>query len=481
MKKLFALMLLLLSVSCAYCEESNVWRTAPVITKAYELSAGKLYLEWNGQAPVYQVYMDGRSVANVIVSNAVIDVKKGTHTILVYPINEAKAADTKVDIGVGSNSFIGGNLEVDLALLGLDPKNLSAGAASVPLNIDYTPDPIFSTAPSEISASTDWNNMVHLSFTDRYYSDEYVVTIKVGKDTSYVRFSTNEDESSKYISKSNSTVSLTLEPDYLVSQECIIPELDTKYSFSVQLRKYAKNLINGESIIAAIHTSKDSSAYQYTPIATWKTAPVVSFASQTADGQITLQWTHDADNIQCEYAIMKLKKTMGIKTGEEEVGVVSENSFVINDLLNGKYDFTIIPRFNNEQGIASSEISVEVKNDWVVAPTLSCVQTGPSSLLLTWMPEPSIEYYHVTVYSGDNASILRFVNLDFKKYAEHELRSTGSQMEFAFTYPEAVVVEDGQKLKFEVYGIRRTAAGEEQKTATSSHIITLETANNQFQ
>ena len=56
--------------------------TVALITKAYELAAGKLYLEWDGNAPVYQVYMDGESVASVIVNNAVIDINDFYYEIL---------------------------------------------------------------------------------------------------------------------------------------------------------------------------------------------------------------------------------------------------------------------------------------------------------------------------------------------------------------------------------------------------------------
>ena len=74
MKKLVLLMLVVLLACPAALAEDDAWADAPVITTAYELSPGKLYLAWTGFAPVYQVYMDGESVASVIVNNAVIDV-----------------------------------------------------------------------------------------------------------------------------------------------------------------------------------------------------------------------------------------------------------------------------------------------------------------------------------------------------------------------------------------------------------------------
>lgn len=478
MKKLLTIIfvILLCTGTLAIGEEDDTWRTAPIITNAYELSSGKLYLEWEGYAPVYQVYMDGKSVTDVIVSNAVIDITKGTHTILVYPINEAKSADTKINIG-SDNALIGGNLEVDLAILGLDPKNLTAGSPSAALNIDYTPNPILNAAPDELTATTDFDNVVQLSFVDRYYSDEYVVTIKVGKDTSYVKFSTSDEKTAPLINKNNDLVTLTLDPDYLRSQECMIPELDKEYKFSVQLRKYAQNYVNGESVTAAVHASKDSSNYPYTPVAAWKTAPVLSYASQTADGQLTLQWTHNDNSLGCEYVIMRVKKTLGIKTGEEEVGVVTGTTFVLNDLMNGKYCYTVVPRLNNEIGAASEEVNIEITNDWVVAPILSCEQVGDTSIKLTWTAAANVDTYHITIYTGDSKSILRFVNLDFSKFSEHDLPATSGEMEFVFSYPNEIDPENGQKVKFEVYGIRYAANGDEQTTATTKQVFTITVPN----
>ena len=63
MKKWLALVLIVMMALPAFaCAESADWAAAPVITKAYEQSEGKLYLEWEGQAPLYQVYMDGKKV-----------------------------------------------------------------------------------------------------------------------------------------------------------------------------------------------------------------------------------------------------------------------------------------------------------------------------------------------------------------------------------------------------------------------------------
>ena len=475
---LFALML---SVT-AFCENSasttDDWYVAPAIIKAYEISEGKIYLEWTGNAPVYQVYMDGDSVADVIVPNATIKVKEGTHTINIFPINEQKVADTNIDIGLGANAVntIGGdvNLDLDLAVLGIDPKKLTAGYPSADLYIDYTPSTIYDASPDDLIATTDFNDVVSLSFTDRHYSDEYTVTIKVGKDENHVTFVCDSDESGKYIIKNKATVTLILDPDYLISQECMVPELGEKYTFTVQLRKYADDMLTGENIEAIVHTSEVSDKYKYTPVAAWKTAPVVTYASQTADGQITIEWTHDDGGKGCEYIIKKAEKTLGVTTGSKKVATVTEHSFVINDLMNDDYAFFIIPKYDGEEGEASEDINIEVKNSWVVAPSITCEQTGSNTIDVKWTAAEGVESYHIVVYTGDNDSLLRFVDLDYREYAKYDVPVESTDMVFTFTYTENVDPENGEKVKFEIYGIRHTEDGKEQKTSTTKKATKLE-------
>ena len=99
MKKttLYAMILLILLFPLTvFCENTSDWTVSPIITKAYELESEKLYLEWQGNAPVYQIYMDGSNLASVIVNSAVIPLKKGSHNIIIYPISEAKSAETNL-------------------------------------------------------------------------------------------------------------------------------------------------------------------------------------------------------------------------------------------------------------------------------------------------------------------------------------------------------------------------------------------------
>ena len=485
MKRLIILFLLISMCVIPVCvsEETADWAVAPVITKAYEQSAEKLYLEWTGSAPVYQVYLDGKSVASVSVQNAVIPIKKGSHLIVVYPIYEVKSADTRLDLavkleGLEEVKYIGnlnGGLDIgiDLAALGLDPKELTYGMPSESLNIDYTVDPIFNAAPEKLAAETDQDDIVYLSFTDRQNADEYLVTVKVGRDENHVRFYPEPDGSDQLITKANTMTTLKLDPDHLRQRGCMVPELNEKYTFTVQLRKYAVNLTNGEKEKTVIHESKVSQGFGYTPVALWKTAPVITYASQTADGQITIRWDHDPGDRECEYTVMKINKALGIKTGEEAWGTTKENTFVINDVMNGGYTFTVVPGHDNETGSASAEASVDVKNEWVAAPTLTCEQGEPGQVKLTWIAPAGVESYHITVYAGNSDSLLRFVDMDYKQFGEIDVTAAEGAMEYIYTYTGEYNAEVGQKLKFEIYGIRHAADGAEQRSASSAQVITI--------
>ena len=480
MKRFVILVLLICICIMPHCvgEETADWSVAPVITKAYEQSAEKLYLEWTGSAPVYQVYLDGKSVASVSVQNAVIPIKNGSHIIAVYPIYAKKKADTNLDFelkvsGVPEVGDIGGNITVDLAALGLDPKELTYGMPSESLNIDYTADPIFNAAPEKLAAETDQDDIVYLSFTDRQNADEYLVTVKVGRDENHVRFYPEPDGSDQLITKANTMTTLKLDPDHLRQQGCMVPELNEKYTFTVQLRKYAVNLTNGEKEKTVIHESKASKGFDYTPVALWKTAPVITYASQTADGQITIRWDHDAAGRECEYTVMKINKALGIKTGEEAWGTTKENAFVINDVMNGSYTFTVVPGYGNETGSASAEASVDVKNEWVAAPTLTCEQGESGQVKLTWIAPAGVENYHITVYAGNSDSLLRFVDMDYKQFGEIDVTAAEGAMEYIYTYTGEYNAEVGQKLKFEIYGIRHAADGAEQRSASSAQVITI--------
>ncbi|MBE5772200.1 MAG: hypothetical protein E7336_12625 [Clostridiales bacterium] len=474
MKRQMAILVLLFFVLClpAYCEEEANWNTAPVFTKAYELSAEKLYVEWNGSATLYQVFVDGELKASTIVNNSILAITKGTHNITIYPIYEKENVDTKVDVGLEVFN-IGGSVGLDLAALGVNPQKLVAGTPSLPLTIDYRTDTIFNAVPDKLTAATDFEDRVLLSFVDRYNADEYLVAIKSGKDVNYVSFYPGRVENAELIKRVNSTITLTLDQDYLEKQGCMIPELNEKYTFTVQLRKYATNLLNGEKESTMLHESQISNYYEYTPVAAWKEAPVILYASQTADGQAMLRWTHVGLDYGCEYQVVKNNKILGIKRDEEILSQTSATEYVLNDLMNGNYSFEIVPVYGSETGFASQEVTIDIKNDWVIAPDVSIEQTDGNKVKINWMATEGVETYHVCVYVGDNESILRYVNLDYSKYQEYDVAAIGNSMESEFVYEGEIDPVDGVRLKFEIYGVRHASDGSEQKTAVTTQTIVI--------
>ncbi len=449
------------------------WKNMPIITHVYELSKEMFSVEWEGNAELYQVYVDGKKVSTVNYSIAYIDLKTGVHKIVVIPVKyESKNADTTFELNVGilDKAEVGGS--IDLGALGIDPKDLVQGTPSKTFSINYTVSPLLSAVPEIVSAYTDFDDRVLLTFTDKYDSDVYRITIKSGKDVNYVEFDPSSADAAALINKTNSQVTIILDQEYLKSHRCFIPELDQKYSFFVKLQRYPDNYVDGKKENSGVLESKDSKAFDYTPYAAWKNAPEIIYASQTADGQVTLRWAHDDNGLGCEYKILRYDKVLGIKTGETEIGKTSKTEFIIKDLMNGKYIYAIVPLYSREQGLVSEEASVEVKNNWVVAPALTCELGKDKQVILKWSSPENIESYHVVVYAG-SGSLLRFINLDYKKYSEFDVQAKPGDMEYTFTYNGSIDPENGVKLKFEIYGVRHATNGKEQKSATTTQTIVL--------
>lgn len=473
MRKLIHVCFAVFVVALAFCmpvfAAGDDWKTAPKITHAYELSKEKIALEWEGKADQYLVLLDGKAVSNVNIKSASINLKEGQHTINILPIKkESKDVDTKIAIDIAA---IGGG-SIDLGTLGVDPKRTVQGTQSEPFKINYSIDTFFNAVPEVTGAYTDFDDRVLLTFTDKYDSDIYNISIKSGKDIIPTEFDTADKDAAKLIDKQNSTVTITLDQKYLKNHGWMIPELDEKYGFSVMLGKHPKNYVDDKRESSSIIESKESKYFDYTPYAAWKNAPEITYASQTADGQVTLKWEHDDNKLGCEYKVVSLDKVLVVKTGEKELGKTNKKEFVVKDLMNGKHTLAVIPVLKDEDGLASENQIVDVENNWVVAPSLECSLKGGKDVLLKWEAPEGVENYHITVSAG-SGSLLRFVNLDYKKYKEFDVPAKQGKMEYTFTYDQNVESEDGVKLKFEIYGTRKTEKGEEQKSATSKQTITL--------
>ncbi len=470
MRKISVSMVLIIYLFASLClpafADEGDWKTKPVITSLYEIEKGKLSIEWEGAASHYRVYIDDNVEAKTQNKNTIIALKEGVHQINIVPFKyepDESNASFSLDLG----QFGGGSLE-----LGSVGKDTIYGTPSDTFRLDYSTNPIMDATPTVKEAVTDFQDKVILSITDKYDADIYRVFITSGKDTTHVDFDITSEEASRFIQKENSSVTIVLDQDYLKKHECMRPELGQKYSFSVKLRKWPIDKISGAQEKAAMLESKESKKYDFTPYAAWKEAPVITYHSQTADGQITLQWEHDDNDLGCKYKIIKLDKLLVVKKGQEEVGITDDDEFVVRDLMNGKHTFSVVPVLGKEEGNASEEITEEIKNEWVVAPELECEVTEANTIELDWCSSKGVESYHITVYTG-SGSVLRFVNLDFNKYAEFDMPVEDGDMRFLYKYDGVTDAENGVRLKFEIYGIRHTASGEEQKSAVSSQTVVL--------
>lgn len=471
MKKLFRICTIVLMFSfmtyIPVLAGEDDWETMPELTHIYELAKEKFYLEWEGKADLYRINVDGKDVKTVKINNTNIDLKTGGHTITIVPIKlQSKNANTKIDINVAN---IGGG-SIDLGALGVDPKDILQGNQSKPYKMNYNTNPVLNATPIITGAYTDFNDRVLLTFTDKYDSDEYYVNIKSGKDVISTHFDTSSADAASLISKQNSTVTITLDPAYLKKNGWLVPELNEKYSFSVKLGKWPVNLIDNSKEPPTVLESKDSKYYDYTPYAAWKNAPDITYASQTADGTVTLKWEHDDNGLGCEYKIVSPDKVLVVKKGEKELGKTNSKEFTVKDLMNGKHTFAVIPILKNETGLSSDNQTIEVVNNWVIAPTLECTLKENKQVLLKWEAPQGVDNYHITVFAG-SGSLLRFVNMDFKKYKEFDVPAKAGKMEYTFTYDQNIESEEGVKLKLEIYATRKTEKGEDQKSATSNQTI----------
>ena len=473
MKKLFGICTIVLILSfmtyIPVLAEDDDWKTMPEITHVYELSKEKVYLEWEGKAELNSIKVDGKDVKTVKINNASIEVKTGSHTITIVPIKlQSKNANTQIELNIAN--YAGGS--IDLGALGVDPKDILQGNQSKPYKLKYNVNPILNAVPTVNGAYTDFDNRVLLTFTDKYDSDVYYVTIKSGKDVIGTYFDMSSADAASLISKQNAKVTITLDPEFLKKNGWLIPELDEKYGFSVKLGKWPVNMIDNSKEPPTVLESKESKYYDYTPYAAWKNAPDITYASQTADGTITLKWEHDDNGLGCEYKIVSPDKVLMVKKGAKEVGKTSNKEFTVKDLMNGKHAFAVIPMLKNEEGFSSDNQTIEVVNNWVVAPTLECSLKENKQVLLKWEAPQGVDNYHITVSAG-SGSLLRFVNMDYKKYKEFDVKANPGKMEYTFTYDQSIESEDGAKLKFEIYATRKTEKGEDQKSATSSQTIVV--------
>ena len=424
-------------------------------------------------------------------NNTVVDVKDGSHQIAVVPVDyRSKEGDKNFSVNLDVSGLSGSSgvlskiglpggllpdfkvgLDIDLSALGIDPKDMILGTPSGTARINYTARPITNAVPEITGAVNDFDGRVSLTFLDKYDADFYRIFIRDGKDVTYVDFDPSSEAAASLAVKENSRVTVTLDPQYLQENECMVPELDRKYQFVVKLQKYAVNFLYGNRAADLILDSKESKSFEYIPHAAWKNAPVISFASRTAEGQVTLRWEHDDNGLGCEYKVTRIDTFLGVKKGSETVGIASGKEFVISDLMDGSYTFTVTPLYGKEEGFPSEPASAEVKNSWSAVPSLTCVPEG-NTVTLKWTAPEGVENYHITVYAG-TGSLLKYIRLDYEKYEEFDVPAEPGPMTHTYTCPLSVDSENGLDLKFEIYAVRRTASGSEQHSPTASRSLKL--------
>lgn len=472
----------------AYSDNAG-WDTKPVITEIYEVAENTLQVKWEGEAEAYRIYLDNKELHPVkgVEQIQIEKMKSGTHRISIIPIQYvSKSGDSRADISfdlpeisipiIGSIPNISVSGSWDWKSLGIDPKDIVNGTESGLCEFNYTPSTLFQNKPEIKALETDFDDSVVVTFKDLYDADGYRICITQGKnDERYYDFFLDTAETKAFINKADSTVTVKLDREYLREMHWLVPDLNEEYGFQVQLVQYSKNIVGEkEPIPTSVLYSKFSNKEKYTPTSRWKLAPEITYNSQDGEGSVLLAWEHDDNGLGCQYKIVKYDKLVVVKTGEKEIGITApgEREFEITDLVNGKYTFAVIPVLGKETGNVSEAVTIDVSADWVTAPELNCSVTGSNEVTLSWISSPRVESYHITVSVG-SGSLLRYVNLDFKKYLETEVPVGGETMEYIFRYPETVDSEDGVKIRFEVYGIRHTADNTEQTSSTSKQMIIL--------
>ena len=170
---------------------------------------------------------------------------------------------------------------------------------------------------------------------------------------------------------------------------------------------------------------------------------------------------------------MKINKKLGLQTGEEQIGLTTEKTFEVQDLPNGEHLFAVAPVYRNEKGDTGEAAGIKVQNGWEAVPDLKCEQVDGNHVKLMWTGLQGADSYRISIYAGDSGSLLRFVDMDFKKQEEINVASVVGPMEYLYSWKGDISTENGTKLKFEICGVHLTSDGKEQLTESTSQTLTL--------
>ncbi len=445
------------------------WTEKPIILSAYETGKDQFTVTWKGKAPVYIVMVDGMEKTVVADTKVSFKLDSGLHTIQIIPINRnAKRDDIQ---NVAGPITIKTNVNF-LDMYHMKRDNLVAGLFSEELTINYSAEKIYDASPMNLKAAMDLHGAIQLSFADSVGADSYLVSYKTGNEENYVTFDKADEKTAKWISTDGDSVRIIIDSEYLQSKNCPIIQPDKDYSFSVLLqRKPIDYAIEGKTNNYFLSSRKTSINLKTTPV--WKDAPIITYGDQTADGEITIKWSHPAVELGCQYVVSLRNKAVFITTGESELIKAEGSEAVIKNLQNGNYTLVVTPENDGIKGTSSAEFTVVVNNNWSQAPEVVLTQVDSRTAKVEITHIYGIESYRIKVSCGNTANILSFVDLDYSLYGEYTVDAASPVTEYTFVYEKDANPSDQIKVKFEIYGIHKAEDDTEQHSSTKTEQITL--------
>ena len=446
------------------------WTETPVLMSAHETGKDQFTITWTGKAPVYVIRVDGSEKMVVADTKATFKLENGLHTIQVVPINRETKRD---DIpNISGPIKIKTSVNFNLGVYNMDKEHLVAGQFSEELKVEYIAETIYDKLPSNLKAAIDLNGAVHLSFSDLISADEYVVTYKSGNEEHSIKYSKESESSAEWLTEDADSIQIVLDSGFMQKNGAPVIQPDKDYTFSVLPLKKPLDYIAMKKDDQALLASKNASVnLKTTPV--WKEAPIITYAEQTADGEITVRWNHPASMLGCQYVVSLRNKAVFITTGESELIRGEGTEAVIKNLQNGNYTLVVTPENDSIKGTSSAEITVSVNNNWSQAPEVVLTQVDSRTAKVEITHIYGVQSYNIKVSCGNNASLLRFVDLDYSLYDEYSIEATSPVTEFVSKYEKESKPEDEIKVKFEIFGIHNSEDGVVQNSATKTAQITL--------
>lgn len=446
------------------------WTEKPVILSAHETGKDQFTVSWEGKAPVYIVRVDGVEKTVVADNKATFKLDNGLHTIQVVPINRKTRRDDIQNISGPITINTPVNFSLDMYHMQKD--HLVAGQFSEEKKINYTAEEIYDKAPSDLKASISLDGSINLTFTDPINADGYLVSYKTDNKEYSVFYGLSDKTSADWMTRNEKDIKIIVHSDYLqkMNNPAIKPDMD--YSFSVLPLKEPEDCISLTKADNTQLAAKNAVVnLKTTPV--WKDAPVISSGEQTADGEITIKWTHPASELGCRYIISLRNKAVFITTGENELLKIDGTEAVIKNLQNGNYTLVVTPEYEGNKGTSSAEFTVAVNNNWSQAPEVILTQVDSKTVKAEITTIFGINAYSIKVSCGNTANLLSFVDLDYSLYGEYTVDAVAPVTEYTFVYDKDTNPNDEIKVKFDVYGIHNSDDGTVQHSATKTEQITL--------